>query len=406
MNLVRLLHSFYKENTYEIWVTIIVFSNIFQQIIPAQVYFVGLFMFLLKYRQYRPIPHTAKWMYTTFILLLWFSSIVGFVLDLRLIIFTIVLIVTAPTYSYEWYSYKLKLLQCFYWGFAGVTVLNFYAKLIGYNYLDIFRDEFSINKTFEFSGFGRFAMWTSCAAAISTMVFTSYAFRKNSKSPLYSVICYFMILISLYIVMISASRSAFALSILCSLLVIKIQTNGGGKLLKNLIIIGFTMTLFAPILIDNSEAMMRKKNGFQLTTQNTSRDELWTQRMEEFRSSPIWGIGFAAHGIGTNKMVGRNESGGSYISVLAQAGILGILLIAFIWFSASMLPETVPRDPNVILTYCTFVFVSLHCTIEGYMFQAGWYLCFVTWLVVGVMIETKTFKFQQFEEESEEEYDN
>ena len=402
MNFVKLLYSFYKENTYEIWITIIVFSNIFQQIVPAQVYFVGLLMFWLKYRQYQPKMNSAQGLYVAFILLLWFSSVIGFTLDLRLVVFTMVLIVTAPTNSFEWYSYKLKLLRCFYWGFAAVTVLNFYAKLIGYNYLDIFRDEYSINKTFEFSGFGRFAMWTSCAAAISTMVFASYAFRKKSNSLLYNIVCYAMMLVSLYIVTISASRSAFILAIACSLLVVKMQTNGGGKLLRNLIAIGFTVVLFAPVFENNSEAIMRKKNGFQLTTKNTSRDELWSQRIAEFQSSPIWGIGFAAHGIGKNKVIGRNESGGSYISILAQTGLLGILLVAFIWFSAIMLPGNVPRDPNIVLTYCAFVFVSLHCTIEGYMFQAGWYLCFVTWLIVGVMIETKTFGYQLDENDSEE----
>ena len=392
MNLLRLAYSFYKENKLEVWITIIVFSNIFQQFVPAQFYFVGLFLFAFQYRKYKPASHPKRSLFVAFVLLLWFSSIVGSSLDLRLVAITIVLLVTAPSVSYDWYQYKLNLLKCFYWGFAGVTLLNFYAKLIGYNYIGQFQDAYSMNRQFEFSGFGRFAMWTSCAAAISTMVFTSYAFRNQTSYKLYNIICYAMILVSLYVVMISASRSAFVLAIACSLLVVKMQTNGGGKLLRNLIILGVTASLFAPILEDNSEAMLRKRNGFQITTKNTSRDGLWGERMEEFRSSPIWGIGFAAHGVGANKRIGRFESGGSYITVLAQSGIIGILLVFFIWLAASSLPGNIPKEPNIILTYGAFVFMTIHCTIEGYMFQAGWYLCFIVWLVVGVMIETKYFK--------------
>ena len=392
MHYLKLAFSIYKENKLEVWITLFVFSNIFQQFVPAQLYFVGLFLFAIQYRKYKPVSHPKRSLFVAFVLLLWFSSIVGSSLDLRLVAMTIVLLVTAPSVSFDWYQYKLNLLKCFYWGFAGVTLLNFYAKLIGYNYIGQFQDIYSMNRQFEFSGFGRFAMWTSCAAAISTMVFTSYAFRNRTSSKIYNIICFAMILVSLYVVMISASRAAFVLAIACSLLIVKMQTNSGGKLLRNLIILGVAGYFFAPVLEDNAEAMLRKRNGFQITTKNTSRDQLWGERMEEFSSSPIWGIGFAAHGVGKNKQVGRFESGGSYISVLAQSGLVGIILVLMIWYAASCFPQNIPRDPNIILTYGAFVFMSLHCIIEGYMFQAGWYLCFIVWLVVGVMIETKAFK--------------
>lgn len=114
--------------------------------------------------------------------------------------------------------------------------------------------------------------------------------------------------------------------------------------------------------------------------------------MEEFRSSPIFGIGFAAHGVGANKQVGRNESGGSFISVLAQAGIIGLVFVLVIWLSAIMLPHAVGHNPNMIMIYAAFAFMSVHSIIEGYMFQAGWYLCLIIWLIVGVMIEHKRLK--------------
>lgn len=204
--------------------------------------------------------------------------------------------------------------------------------------------------------------------------------------------------------MISASRSAFFLSLACSALIIWLQTEKFTSLMRNALIVGFTALLFAPILIDNSAAMMNKKNALQVTTKETSRDALWAERMAEFESSPIIGIGFAAHGIGANKKVGRNESGGGFISVLAQSGIIGILFIIFIWASATVLPKNVGTDPDMILIYSSFVFFSIHSIVEGYMFQAGWYLCLIIWLIIGVMIEHKTLP-QEEDEETEEEMD-
>ena len=46
-------------------------------------------------------------------------------------------------------------------------------------------------------------------------------------------------------------------------------------------------------------------------------------------------------------------------------------------------------DSNTILFYVAFVFMSIHSIFEGYMFQAGWYLCLIIWFVIGLMIEHK-----------------
>lgn len=200
-----------------------------------------------------------------------------------------------------------------------------------------------------------------------------------------------MILASLYVTMVGASRSAFFLSLACLLLIIWMQSKNFA-VVQNLVVVGVAAVAFAPFLMKNSEAMMNKKNGLEITTENTSRDELWAQRMEEFKSSPIFGIGFAAHGVGLNKRVGRNESGGSFISVLAQAGIIGIFFVALIWMAAILFPKQIGSDPNMILFYAGFVFMSIHSILEGYMFQAGWYLCLIIWLVLGLMTEHKMMR--------------
>ena len=387
------IKRYWKENRYELITTFFIFTNLFPQWFPQWVYYISFVLILYKMMKHKPLGNTPKTiLFTGFIAFLWVTTIVGNALDLRLVIFSAILFIGMPRRSIQWHNYKIKLLFNIFIGFGIATLVNFYAKLIGVNLIR--QDEYMIamGRVAEFSGYASFAMWTSCAAALSAVFFTSIAFQRKIKNDFLRIGCYSMILISLYIAMIAASRSAFFLSLACSALIIKMQSMKMSILFRNALIVGVTAFAFTPFLMDNSQAMMNKRNGLQITTKNTSRDALWAERMEEFRSSPIIGIGFAAHGVGANKQVGRNESGGSFISVLAQAGIVGIFFIVMIWKAAIMKPSRIGKDPHLILIYAGFVFFSIHCIIEGYMFQAGWYLCLIIWLIIGVMIEHKLYK--------------
>jgi len=384
------IKRFIGKHKFEYLITFFVFTNLFPAWFPQFMYYIAFALILYKMRKF-PMRSCGKTtLFYVFIAFLWLSTTINMVLDLRLVLFSLVLYMAAPRLSIKWHLYKIKLLYCIFSGFGIATLANLYAKFAGINLVYI--DEYSLDRVAEFAGFCSHPMWTSCAAAFSTLFFTSMAFRDEKRRSKMVKYAYFaMILVSLYVTMIAASRSAFFLSLACSLLIIWVQSKSFA-VVRNLVIVGLTAVVFAPFLMKNSQAMMNKKNGLEITTENTSRDELWAQRMEEFKSSPIWGIGFAAHGVGANKQVGRNESGGSFISVLAQAGIIGILFIVAIWVAAILFPRQIGTDYNTILFYAAFVFMSIHSILEGYMFQAGWYLCLIIWFVIGLMIEHKMMR--------------
>ena len=384
------IKRFVGKHKFEYLITFFVFTNLFPAWFPQFMYYIAFALILYKMRKF-PMRSCGKTtLFYVFIAFLWLSTTINMVLDLRLVLFSLVLYMAAPRLSIKWHLYKIKLLYCIFSGFGIATLANLYAKFAGINLLYI--DEYSMDRVAEFAGFCSHPMWTSCAAAFSTLFFVSMAFRDEKRRSKMVKYAYFaMILVSLYVTMIAASRSAFFLSLACSLLIIWVQSKSFA-VVRNLVIVGLTAVVFAPFLMKNSQAMMNKKNGLEITTENTSRDELWAQRMEEFKSSPIWGIGFAAHGVGANKQVGRNESGGSFISVLAQAGIIGILFIVAIWVAAILFPRQIGTDYNTILFYAAFVFMSIHSILEGYMFQAGWYLCLIIWFVIGLMIEHKMMR--------------
>lgn len=387
----NIIYRFIMAHKFEYLITFFIFTNLFPAWFPQFMYYVAFVLILYKMRKFNMQSCGITNLFYGFIVFLWFSTTINMVLDLRLVLFSVILYMGAPRLSIKWHVYKLRLLFCIFSGFGIATLANLYAHFAGINLKYVDEYYIAMARVAEFSGFCSHPMWTSCAAAFSTLFFISMAFRDNIKNKLQRYACFAMVLASLYVTMISASRSAFFLSLACSLLIIWMQSKKIA-VVRNLLIVGVAAFFFAPFLMKNSEAMMNKKNGLEITTKNTSRDELWGQRMEEFKSSPIIGIGFAAHGVGAYKQVGRNESGGSFISVLAQAGIIGIIFIALIWIAATMMPKSVGTAPDMILFYAGFVFMSIHSILEGYMFQAGWYLCLIIWLVIGLMIEHKKLR--------------
>lgn len=396
------MKEYWQENRYELITTFFIFTNLFPAWFPQWMYYVSFAMIYWKFSKFEKISHPKAGLFIGLITFLWFTTIVGNVLDFRLVIFSVILYLFRPTGSIELHQYKKKLMKNIYWGFGIVTLANAYAKWAGIN-MKQGAEWMEAHRGFsEFSGFATHPMWTSCAAAISTTFFVSLAFRQTDMKNWQRYACYGMILVSLYITMISASRAAFFLSLACSALIIWLQTEKVTAFMRNALIVGFTALFFTPILMDNAAAMLNKKNALEVTTKNTSRDALWAERMAEFESSPIIGIGFAAHGVGKNKTVGRNESGGGFITVLAQTGIIGIIFIVLIWIAATMMPRDVIGNYDIILIYASFVFFSIHSIIEGYMFQGGWYLCLVIWLIIGIMIEHKTLPQEEYEVIDEE----
>lgn len=400
------MKEYWQENKYELITTFFIFTNLFPAWFPQWMYYVAFVMIYWKFSRFESIFHPKTILFIGLIAFLWFTTIVGNALDFRLALFSFILYMFRPTGSVELHQYKKKLMKNIYWGFGLVTIANLYAKWAGIN-LKRGAEWMEAHRGFsEFSGFASHPMWTSCAAAISTTFFVSLAFRQIEMPKWQRYGCFAMILVSLYITMISASRAAFFLSLACSALIIWMQTEKITSLMRNVLIVGFVAIFFTPILIDNATAMLNKKNALKVTTKNTSRDALWAERIAEFESSPVIGIGFAAHGVGRHKAVGRKETGGGFITVLAQTGIIGIIFILLIWTAAIVLPKQVGNDPNMILIYSSFIFFSIHSIIEGYMFQGGWYLCLVIWLIIGIMIEHKTLPQEEYEElETEENHE-
>ena len=333
--------------------------------------------------------------YVFFILAIWLSTIINVVFDLRPILYTLILIVAAPFITgVKWHLYKKKLLHNIFIGFACTVVASLVAKFQGVNYQVTKRLGESMIRyggVDEFSGYAKFPMWNSAAAAVSMLYFAYLLFREGEKKRWTRIFYIVMFLASMYVCIISASRSAFGLAVILSVALLKWLSPNFGKLTKYVVVFGVIGVLSFPFFMDSAQRMLKKQET-QEKTGVTSRDVLWAQRMAEFESSPIYGVGFAVHGIDENQIVGRDESGSSWLAILAQTGIIGFVIALILWCKTFTRLRNIRYDSENVLIYALFLFFIVHSILEGYMFQGGWYMCVICWLTVAVVTEAKMYR--------------
>lgn len=379
-------------NRLELFISFCILSNLFSFFLPGFLYYIGLALLGYKMTKCNVRYNKDARLFVMFLILICISSIVNMMLDLRLVLFGYILVLTCPIYtSLQWHLFKKRMMMNFFIGFIAVVFVNLYAKITGFNLRAMILGWEDLTDK-QFSGYCNQPMWLAAASAVSAIFCAYLVFSQTHKSRRQLYFYILLLLCSVYITMISGSRSAFiaAMGAMCVALYVLVENIG--RLIKYVVGSAFVVFLLSPVFLgrDTTGAMMAKQE-YQKAVGKTSRDALWTDRMAEFHSSPLVGVGFGAHGVGMDKKVSRVETGGGWISILAQTGILGFILALSIIFKAYT-PIYMIRDNSfIICIYATYLFFCVHSIVEGYMFQGGWYLCLIFWMVIGLLIENKQY---------------
>lgn len=387
----QILH-FIKHNKIELLITICILSNLFPFYLGTNIYYVGLGLMAYKMKQMRVKHNKNATLFILFVMLIAVSSFVNMMLDLRMVLFAFVLFLSCPIYtSLRWHLYKRKLMKCLFVGFVGVVLVNMYAKVTGFN-LRALTQQWDDLTDKQFSGFCDQPMWLAAASAVSTIYCAYLVFSQRKKTTIERNIYIGLLLCSIYITMISGSRAAFLAAMGATCVALYLLVKNKGRLIKYVIGSAVVVVMLSPVLFsrETTGAMMAKQE-YQEETGITSRDAIWADRMAEFKSSPLIGVGFGAHGIGEDKEVSRVETGGGWISILSQTGIIGLILALSIIVKAFTPIRKIRQDNSMICIYAAYFFFIVHSIVEGYMFQGGWYLCLIFWMVIGLLIENKQY---------------
>lgn len=122
-----------------------------------------------------------------------------------------------------------------------------------------------------------------------------------------------------------------------------------------------------------------------------SRERLWHDRIEEFASSPLTGIGYANE-FPSERNKGcltEIEPGSSWLALLSYGGLVG--LGCFLWFSAGLarMLYRIRNDGQFPLCLAILLFLVINAFTEGWLMFAGSIIFPVFWLATSAVWAAK-----------------
>lgn len=393
--MIKRIIDFAKLYIFELILTICMFSNLYPAL-PGYLYYVSVagvayMMYKLKARR---TARTGLTFLLVFVVIL--SSLLAGTLDARTISMSALLFIALAYSSEEFYRFKLTFMYISLLAYAFTSVLNFYAKQRGINFYEGVLISTWGASTGEFSGYTTHPMWLSSACGVGTIFFV-YAmivqFKRGNKRTTYLLGA--ASLASIWITMQGGSRAASGISVLCCLFLIMNAFESAIQKKRILIPIILVGIITVPTMVTDNAQFARKQGGINLVDESgqSSRSLLWAARLTEFGSSPIWGVGFGVIKEGPEEYI-RNQStetGSGWLTALAQTGIIGFSLVCLLFYRAKLPKRVLQTDSTAALLEAVMLFLALHSLFEAYMFQVGWYMCFVFWLLVGILDDYKTY---------------
>lgn len=393
-------HKYYikllRQYKWELLLSVCMFSNLYSFVITNYLYYVVWLAFVIAIVKMHTVSSGMRANLTFgLICLIVFSTVINLsLINYRWIMMCIILYITLCRTSYKFYRFKERFLFVSLFGYIITGLINNYAHAIGFNYTLLYGIHAGEEFTIDFSGFANSPMWLSAACGIG-IIFLSYWMNRlwGQRKRLLALLMLPLMFLTLQTLVWGGSRSALGFSIGASLLLVWLSNKKIGKTILIFASFGILAYVATPVLMSDSDKMQSKQGGMNFVDEsgNTSRTALWNARMEEFKSSPIWGIGFGVTGIGEDATTGRAETGSGWLTVLSQTGLVG-LIFALLIVKRAILPLRLLRNNSRMALYSALLaFLCLHTMFEAYLFQSGWYLCFVFWLVVSILDDYKKY---------------
>ncbi len=306
---------------------------------------------------------------------------------MRLVLFVIVTIIASPFIQSDFYDkFRVTLFKYIHFLLVIVIILSIPFILSGERGL---------------AGFGGFTNHSMLLAPISaitliTLLYQLYLGKYNK------IIVISLIVITFIALLLAASRVSLAGAIVALIYFFyRLYSNNKRKFGIIAISIIALMTITYPLWGSYMEGI-EKKNEAQLTETGEinytgSRDIMWDQRIREFKSSPLVGVGFgyAKYVTNVNERTGRItykktetgvvEPGSSWLGALSMTGLLGFTALLVLWFKSLKNSWKVEKKDKLFGVYIgsTLIFWAVHMIAEGQIFAAGSFLFFMVWITFG-----------------------
>lgn len=243
-----------------------------------------------------------------------------------------------------------------------------------------------------FQGFTNQSMMVGPLGGIS-FIYSLYRFYLSSKKgDGYKDIV--LAVISMIVILLAGSRSALAATLVATGFfysrVYRHHIMRLGRLGLTLLCVAVLTSSIWWSYTDRLRAKMdsSKKSGSLTTT----RDDLWADRISEFKAFPLFGVGFAtvnqeyaqSTADKVNQESGMVEPGSGWLFLLSSMGGIGFLsfFIPFVHFGYTLFKkESVGLNGYFLGSLLSLFFI--HLFFEGYLIASGAYLCFFLWLLLS-----------------------
>ncbi len=277
--------------------------------------------------------------------------------------------------------FRLRALQLFTFIIVVASVGSFFCYFLGINMMFFGGSNEYLGSAGRFSGLFDHSMKLGPMAALASL-FLIYKGFTTQKKWLFAIAA-----LCACTVLFSASRGSFVgLVVGCFFLLYRYSGNKE-QLMKICVTVIAVLIVTYPLWNGAMEGLEKKQAGnIEAGGTLSSRSAKWESRIDEFISSPIWGVGFSAiNPNGSdywNKSKGTIEPGTSWLAILSMTGAVGFMLFMSIFRKAYMLVKNSMNNRAIIL-YTFLIFFSVHLLVEGYIFAAGNPLCIIFWLLLA-----------------------
>lgn len=199
--------------------------------------------------------------------------------------------------------------------------------------------------------------------------------------------------VSFLVLILAGSRGALAATLVGIIFFyMHLYKHDLGRLVKVtlffLLVLISTSALWWPYTEKIREKMDSSEEAGGLTS---SREELWGDRIKEFKAFPIFGVGFASYNLNyiqseysINRKTGTIEPGSSWLFLLSSLGLYGFLSFLLpVSYALYILYKDSDIGMNGGLVGSMMAFSFSHMLIEGFVMASGAYLCFLLWLLLS-----------------------
>lgn len=301
---------------------------------------------------------------------------------IRVVVYTIVLLVASPLIQSDYVrNFRQKSLYVILKACVLVAIISFVFYFLGINYMRALSEDITyIGNAGLFGGLTRQSMLLGPMSGIATVYCGYKALRTKQKWYwLAAVPC-------IACTMFAASRSAFLAAIAGILAMFYTFAKSKSQFMRIIFSVMVIGAVTLP-LWDSAMDGLQEKNQRNVETGSalSSRNEKWDNRIEEFKSSPLTGVGFFScdtRNVEDYSLAGGIEPGSSWLAILSMTGLFGFIPFCLLMRN-SIRNVWRRRTEESALLMGLIAFISLHMLAEGYIIACGSPFCFMAWLIIA-----------------------